>query len=190
MLSEITQKHMKFTQTFSEIGIRVSRTWNCSEQWFSNGMLQEVARCAVNITIVYFNNKFWEELTVYVPWYATGHIENDTSNNSSIVECVFVTTVTFLSSRCLATITGFLPNCCPATIRKFLPSRCQATIREYRYRHTDWWEGLLNQDAEKGSGAMIYVPNFIKIGPGIQKLIRGEYTDTRTHSHTDSNVIA
>jgi hypothetical protein len=35
-----------------------------------------------------------------------GHIENDTSNNSSIVACVFVTAVRFLPSRCLATI-GF-----------------------------------------------------------------------------------
>jgi hypothetical protein len=30
-----------------------------------------------------------------------------------------------------------------------------------------------------GSGAMIYVPSFIKIGSGIQKLVRGE-TDTQT----------
>jgi hypothetical protein len=31
---------------------------------------------------------------------------------------------------------------------------------------------------EMGSGAMIYVPSFIKIGSGIQKLIGG---DTQTH---------
>jgi hypothetical protein len=30
---------------------------------------------------------------------------------------------------------------------------------------------------EMGSGVMIYIPSFIKIGSGIQKLIRG-YTDT------------
>jgi hypothetical protein len=38
-----------------------------------------------------------------------------------------------------------------------------------------------------GSGAVIYsyVPSFIKIGSGVQKLI-GVYTDT----HTDSNVIS
>jgi hypothetical protein len=30
---------------------------------------------------------------------------------------------------------------------------------------------------EMDSGAMIYIPSFIKIGSGIQKLIRG-YTDT------------
>jgi hypothetical protein len=34
------------------------------------------------------------------------------------------------------------------------------------------------------SGAAIYVPSFIKIGSGIQKLIEGIHRDT----HTDSNV--
>jgi hypothetical protein len=52
------------------------------------------------------NKKFWEELIAYFPWYDTGHSENDASNNSSIVACVFVTAVTFLPSRCLATIGG------------------------------------------------------------------------------------
>jgi hypothetical protein len=34
---------------------------------------------------------------------------------------------------------------------------------------------------ETGSGAMIYKPNFIKIGSGIQKLMEGGiYTDTQT----------
>jgi hypothetical protein len=38
---------------------------------------------------------------------------------------------------------------------------------------------------EMGSGAMIYMPSFIKIGSAIQKLIgRG------IHRHTDSMVIA
>jgi hypothetical protein len=36
------------------------------------------------------NKKFWEELIAYFPWHDTGHIENDASNNSSIVSCVFV----------------------------------------------------------------------------------------------------
>jgi hypothetical protein len=36
-----------------------------------------------------------------------------------------------------------------------------------------------------GSGAVIYLPGFIKIGSGVQKLIG----DTQTHTHTDSNVI-
>jgi hypothetical protein len=33
---------------------------------------------------------------------------------------------------------------------------------------------------EMGSGAMIYITSFIKIGSSIQKLIRG-YTDTQTY---------
>jgi hypothetical protein len=32
---------------------------------------------------------------------------------------------------------------------------------------------------EMGSGAMTYIPSFLKIGSGIQKLIGG-YTDTQT----------
>jgi hypothetical protein len=53
------------------------------------------------------NKKFWEELLAYFPWYDMGHIENDASNNFSIVACVFVTAVTSLRSRCLATIGGY-----------------------------------------------------------------------------------
>jgi hypothetical protein len=37
-----------------------------------------------------------------------------------------------------------------------------------------------------GSGAVIYVPSFIKIGSDVQKLIWGGYT----HTHIDSNVIS
>jgi hypothetical protein len=33
---------------------------------------------------------------------------------------------------------------------------------------------------EMGSDIMIYVTGFIKIGSGIQKVNRGEYTDTQT----------
>jgi hypothetical protein len=76
------------------------------------------------------NKKFWGELIAYFPWYDTGHIENEASNNSPIVACVFVTAVTFLPSRCLATIGRFLPSRCLATISGFLPIRCLATIRE------------------------------------------------------------
>jgi hypothetical protein len=53
---------------------------------------------------LHYNQKFWEELIAYFPWYDTGHIENDASNNSPIVACVFVTVVKFLPSRCLATM--------------------------------------------------------------------------------------
>jgi hypothetical protein len=33
---------------------------------------------------------------------------------------------------------------------------------------------------EKGSGAMIYIPSFINIGSGIQKLLERGYSDTET----------
>jgi hypothetical protein len=38
--------------------------------------------------------------------------------------------------------------------------------------------------AEMGSGAMIYIPSFVKIGSGIQKLMGG------IHRHTDSKMIS
>jgi hypothetical protein len=47
--------------------------------------------------------------------------------------------------------------------------------------------GIFNYAVEMGSGAVIYIPSFIKIGLGVQKLIAG---DTQTHTHTDSNVIS
>jgi hypothetical protein len=37
---------------------------------------------------------------------------------------------------------------------------------------------------ETGSGALIYIPSFIKIGSGIRKLMRG------IHRHTDSMEIS
>jgi hypothetical protein len=39
-----------------------------------------------------------------------------------------------------------------------------------------------------GSGAVIYVPSFIKIGSGVQKLMGGG--GIHRHTHTDSNVIS
>jgi predicted metalloprotease len=51
---------------------------------------------------------------------------------------------------------------------------------------TYWWEGFFNKAIEMGSGAVIYVPSFMKIGSGIQKLIG---RDTQI-THTDSNVIS
>jgi hypothetical protein len=40
---------------------------------------------------------------------------------------------------------------------------------------------------EMGSVTMVYIPGFIKIGSGIQKLIAG---DTQTQRHTDRIEIA
>jgi hypothetical protein len=76
-------------------------------------------------------------------------IENDASNISSIVACVFVAAVTFLPSRCLATIGG------------------------YTYGHTYWGEGFMKYAIDICSVAMMCIPSFIQIGSGIQKLIRG-----------------
>jgi hypothetical protein len=42
----------------------------------------------------------------------------------------------------------------------------------------------MKYDAEMGSGAMIYIPSFIKIGSAIQKWIGGIY------KHTDDMEIA
>jgi hypothetical protein len=58
----------------------------------------------------------------------------------------------------------------------FLQSRCLATIGGYTYRHTDWWEWFMKYAVQMGLGAMIYVPNFIKTGSGNRKLIEGGYT--------------
>jgi hypothetical protein len=38
-------------------------------------------------------------------------------------------------------------------------------------RHTGGWDGFMKYAVEMGSGAMIYIPSFIKIGSDIQKLI-------------------
>jgi hypothetical protein len=71
---------------------------------------------------LFWNKKFWEELIAYIPWYDTGHIENDASNSLSTAECVLATAVTFLPSRCLTTIRGFLPSRCLTTIGGFYPA--------------------------------------------------------------------
>jgi hypothetical protein len=65
------------------------------------------------------------------------HIENDASNNFSIVACVYVAAVTFL------------------------PSLFLARIRGERHR---LWEVFMKYAAEMGSSAMIYIPSFINIG--------------------------
>jgi hypothetical protein len=43
--------------------------------------------------------------------------------------------------------------------------------------------GFMKYAVEIASGAIIYIPSFIKIGSGIQKLIGG------IHGHTDSMKI-
>jgi hypothetical protein len=45
--------------------------------------------------------------------------------------------------------------------------------------------GVMNYAVEMGSGAMIYITSFIKIGSGIRKLTKGY-----TYRHTDSKAIS
>jgi putative component of toxin-antitoxin plasmid stabilization module len=46
--------------------------------------------------------------------------------------------------------------------------------------------GIFELAVEMGSGAVIYVPSFMKTGSGIQKLMGGG----GIHIHTDSNAIS
>jgi hypothetical protein len=43
----------------------------------------------VEISLDQNYKKFWEELIAYFSLYDTGHIKNDSSNNSSIVASVY-----------------------------------------------------------------------------------------------------
>jgi hypothetical protein len=80
--------------------------------------------------------------------------EDNTSNYSCVVAVVFIVTVTFLLSHFLTVVRG-----------------CAC-------KHTDWWEGFTKYTVELGSGAMMHIPCFIKIGSSVQKLIR---TDAHVH---------
>jgi hypothetical protein len=87
----------------------------------------------------YQSKKFWEKLIAYSSWYNTDRIENDVSNNSSIVARVLLAAETFLQSRCLV------------------------TIEEYIYRHIDWWEGFMNYAVKMGSVAMTCQVSYILV---------------------------
>jgi hypothetical protein len=51
---------------------------------------------------------------------------------------------------------------------------------------TDWWERFMKYAVEIGSGVIIYIASFVKIGSVIQKLGGGG----GTHAETDSKVIS
>jgi hypothetical protein len=61
-----------------------------------------------------------------------------------------------------------------------LPSRCLATIGRIHIQTQRLLEGFMTYAVEMGSVATIYIPSFIKIGSGIQKLMGGGFTDTQT----------
>jgi hypothetical protein len=70
-----------------------------------------------------------------------------------------------------------------------LPSRCLRAMWVYTYRHTDWWEGFMKYVVELGSSTITNIPNFIKIGSDIQKLVGADtHTDTRARAHTHTHT--
>jgi hypothetical protein len=56
----------------------------------------------------------------------------------------------------------------------FLPNSCLATIGELHIQTQSLMEGFTKYAVEMGSGAMIYIPSFIKICSDIQKIISGD----------------
>jgi hypothetical protein len=57
------------------------------------------------------------------------------------------------------------------------------------HKHADLWEGFMKYAVEVGSDAMIYVPRFIKIGSGIQKLMQRGNTHIDTWQRGDPSLI-
>jgi hypothetical protein len=51
----------------------------------------------------------------------------------------------------------------------------------YTYRNIDCWEAFMKYAVEMDSGAMTYIPCFIKIGSGIQKLMEEDSQTCRQH---------
>jgi hypothetical protein len=99
--AEMGSRAVIYVPSFIKIGSGI-------QKWVSGGFTDtQTAWRSHKYTL---DKKFWEILIAYFPWYNTDRIENNGSNNSSIVACVFVTAFKFLKSRCLATIGGFLQN--------------------------------------------------------------------------------
>jgi hypothetical protein len=73
---------------------------------------------------------------------------------------VFVSAGTFLRRRCLATKGGM----------QFYRTICVTAIGIHLQTHR-LMGGIYEVAVESGSGAMAYMPSFIKIGSGIQKSI-------------------
>jgi hypothetical protein len=137
---------------------------------YSSGIIKPVDYKITNETFPYYsrwynlspksykiNKKFRKELIAYFPWYDTGHIENDASSNSSVVACVFVTAVTFLPGRCLATIGVFFTEPLPMNDKGIftepLPSNDKGYQQTRTHTHTATWfhkPTLFFQNKESG----------------------------------------
>jgi hypothetical protein len=100
--------------------------------------------CCSNILIR--NKTKSSEKTFLPPYllYDTDRIENDAANKSFIVACAYGAIITLLPSHCLATIGG---------IHRLM-------------------EGFMKYTAQINSGAMVYIPSFIKTGSGIYRIHR------------------
>jgi hypothetical protein len=64
--------------------------------------------------------------------------------------------------------------CCRTTR---LPSRCSGTTG---YTHRDRWVGFMKYAVKTVSGAIIYIPSFIKNGLAIRKLMGRGFRETQT----------
>jgi hypothetical protein len=95
----------------------------------------------------YLNKKFWEELIAYFPLIHQPHRKRRVQQFFYYCVCI----------------------CCRGNVfTEPLPSNDRGIhIQAY------WWKGFMKYAEEMGSGAMIYIPSFIKIGSGIQTLIGG-----------------
>jgi hypothetical protein len=73
---------------------------------------------------------------------------------------VFIAAVTCLPSPCLKLKGGI-----------HLTELLHCNNRRDTHTDTDWWEQFMKYTVELGSVTMVYIPNCIKIGSGIQNLI-------------------
>jgi hypothetical protein len=60
--------------------------------------------------------------------------------------------------------------------------------RRDKHTHTDWWEGFMKYAAEMGSGAMIYMPSFIKVWFRHLNVIRGG-GDSQTYREDGDRIM-
>jgi hypothetical protein len=148
------------------------------------------------IIIQEFNKKFREELITYFPLIRCGW------HKKRYLQQFFVVTGTCLLSCCLAMVWGythspFIQNgpywkwradtsfivaciyCRGNMFTKPLPSN----DREDTHTYTDWWEVFMKHANEKGSGAIIYIPSFIKI-----TFMHSEIVGEDTHTVIDTQT--
>jgi hypothetical protein len=51
------------------------------------------------------------------------------------------------------------------------------------------WRGIIKHATEMGSGVMIYIPSFTKIGSGNYTFTGGKYTDTQTTWRPHTTIL-